>query len=219
MKFIITFSLLLVSSSSLFANEFPSSIDYFTSKGIKGKFIEIHDPGYIVIKLDTGDVIDTTYSDIDFDKLYEWEKNDQRTNSSREMSVIYNNTDGILVEDLKTGIKFKLNGVLTTHPIDLAADECEGTFSDTVGIKQCRQLVLEAWDAELNRAYKNLGGSKNTKLKSSQLAWIKFRDAQLEYLRSEYGSRSGTIWGIVYMGHVINLTKEQAKRLKLIKEW
>jgi uncharacterized protein YecT (DUF1311 family) len=219
MKFLIAISVFIFSSNSIFANEFPSSIDAFTSRGIKGKFIKIYDPGYIVIRLDSGDVIDTSYSGVDFETLYEWEKNDRVTRSSREMSVVYSNADGVMVKDLKTGIKFKLNGTLKTHPIDVAADACESKFSSTVGMKSCKQLELEAWDAELNRAYRDLDGSKNTKLKETQLAWIRFRDAQIEYLRAEYGDRSGTIWGIVYMSHLVSLTKDQAQRLKSIKQW
>ncbi len=75
-------------------------------------------------------------------------------------------------------------------------------------------LALKAWDAELNRAYRGLGGSKNDKLKQAQLAWIRFRDAQTEYLREEYGKRDGSIWDIRYMHQIVNLTKTQANLLK-----
>lgn len=124
---------------------------------------------------------------------------------------------GVEVVDLKTNTKFKLDGALKVHPIDIAGDECESRHSSTIGIKNCKKIVLEAWDHELNRAYKALGGSDNSELKAAQLAWIEFRDRQITYLKSEYGARNGTIWGIVYMSHVVSLTKEQAQRLQSVK--
>lgn len=210
---------LLFYSSICFSDSFSESIDYYSKKGVPAKFVGIHDPGYVVIELDSGEVIDTTYSGIDFNTLYEWEKSVEKTKVKRDVKIIYTRADGVMVVDLKTNTKFKLDGALKLHPIDIAGDECESQHSSTMGIKNCKRIVLEAWDYELNRAYKALGGSDNSELKTAQLAWIEFRDHQIAYLQSEYGSRKGTIWGVVYMSHVVSLTKEQARRLQSIKEW
>lgn len=208
---------LLFYSSVCFSDSFAESIDHYSKKGVPAKFVEIYDPGYVVVELNSGEVIDTTYSGIDFDTLYEWEKTVEKTKVKRDVKVIYTRANGVEVVDLKTNTKFKLDGALKVHPIDIAGDECESRHSSTIGIKNCKKIVLEAWDHELNRAYKALGGSDNSELKAAQLAWIEFRDRQIAYLKSEYGARNGTIWGIVYMSHVVSLTKEQAQRLQSVK--
>lgn len=218
------------------SNGIPDSIDVLFSGGIKGHFIEIHDPGYIVIKLDSGDIIDTTYSGISFDTLFDWEQ----TGVKREMRVKYTNASGVIVTDLRTGIKFKLNGVITPHPIDLAMEECFDApyASSTLGIIGCQFLELEAWEAELNRAYNDLINSKytiesngkqefqpefaklrDTQIKESRLAWIKFRDTHNRLLKTEYSVRQGSKWNIYVMDHMIKLTKEQANRMKSIQSY
>lgn len=210
---------LLFYSGVCFSDNFTEGIDFYSQKGVPGKFVGIHDPGYVVIELDSGEIIDTTYSGIDFDTLHEWEKSVEKTDVKRDVRITYTRTSGVMVLDLKTKTKFTLDGALKVHPIDIAGDECERQNSSTMGIKNCKNKVLKAWDHELNRAYKSLGGSNNSALKTAQLAWIGFRDHQIDYLRSEYEARNGTIWGIVYMSHVVSLTKEQALRLQSIKEW
>ena len=62
-------------SAFCIAGELPKSIDFFTQKGIPGKFLKCYDPGYVVIKLDSGGMIDTKYSGIDFETIYMWEPN------------------------------------------------------------------------------------------------------------------------------------------------
>jgi hypothetical protein len=112
-------------------------------------------------------------NEIEWDTLYEWEKQNKIAGNARPLSIFYSKTDGVKVRDLNTGKTFRLTGVMNPHPIDIIGDECERTYGSTIGIKQCMGFELEAWDAELNRAYKALGGNKNTKLKESQLAWMK----------------------------------------------
>ena len=211
--------MLFIAPVSLYGAELPDSLDDFTSSGLKGRFMGIHDPGYIRIKLETGAVIDTTYSGIDFDTLYEWEQNANKLGVYRVMTIRYSNAEGVMAEDLQSRRRFSLNGVIETHPISIAVDECERNNSTTMGIQHCKRLELEAWDAELNRAYKNLGGRSNEKLRAVQLAWIKYRDAQIEYLRAAYGKREGTIWRLVYMDHVVDITRKQAEQLNSINGW
>jgi len=217
MKYIITFFLLFMVCGLVYADDFPTSIEQIIPKeGFQGKFINTHDPGYIRIELASGEIIDTTYSGIDSDTLNQWKKENEKQGTSREMNILYNNAEGVTVKDLKTGITFKLNGVINPHPIDLAVALYEKEYSSTIEIKECKQFELKAWDAELNRAYKALGGSKDANLKKSQLAWIKFRDAEIEYLHSAYQKLEGSFWGIALMNHQVNLTKEQVNRMKSI---
>lgn len=217
MKYIITVSLFFMACGLASADDFPTSIEKIIPKeGFHGKLVRTYDPDYIVIELDSGELIDTTYSGTNSDKLDEWVDKKEKHGISREMAILYSNAEGVTAKDLKTGITFQLDGSMNPHPIDLAAVICEEAYSSTIGIQDCRRLQLKAWDAELNRAYMALGGSNNAKLKKSQLAWIKFRDAETEYLRSEYGKLEGSMWGNIFIRHEVNLTKEQVTRLQSV---
>lgn len=217
MRYLLTIIFLI--STQCYSQDFPETIDRFAQAGIPAKFIGIHDPGFVEIELNSGQRIDTTYSGVEWETLYEWEEKVEQLGEKRDVKITYSTSEGVSVVDSETDIVFQLNGVIEPHPIDLAGDECEAQFADTTGSEACKKLVLEAWDAELNRAYSSLGGSANEQLKAAQLAWIKFRDLQIEYLQAEYGNRKGTIWGLVYLSHVVAITKEQAMRLTSISEW
>jgi uncharacterized protein YecT (DUF1311 family) len=76
------------------------------------------------------------------------------------------------------------------HPIDVwfeqAMDKTEGI---TVNIRMIQGEAYSRWDKELNRVYSELltrlkGPDKN-RLIGAQRAWIKFRDAEVEWLWSE----------------------------------
>lgn len=197
----------------------PDSINYYSEKGVEVTFVDLHDPGDIVLKLKDGETIRTTYSGVDFETLWAWEKEQNRTGKMRKLDLIYTNESGVQVYDKKSGITFTLSGTMDKHPIDRALKQCRKEHATTIGISDCKQLALIAWDSELKRAYKNLGGDENAELEKAMVAWIKFRNAQIKYLRDEYGKRNGTIWGLVYMDHVIDITKNQAKVLKCVSEW
>lgn len=202
------------------AFDIPDSIDaFFDNGGIAARFVNFHDPGFIRIKLENGELIDTTYSEIDFETLFDEEQKDEGSAKRGDMMITYSIADGVMVKDINTGKIFSLNGVIEYHPIDWAMSQCKNRSVSTMSHMSCKGLELDAWDAELNRAYKALGGSKNLKLKKAQLAWIKFRDAQNEYFRSVYSSRQGTIWGLVSMDHVISTTRNQAEQLQSVLEW
>ena len=205
-------------SAFCIAGELPKSIDFFTQKGIPGKFLKGYDPGYVVIKLDSGGMIDTKYSGIDFETIYMWEKDVEKTGTPRDVMITYSLNRGVVAKDIETGMTFELDGTLVNHPIDVAQSECQIQYSSTSGMKHCSQLVLKAWEVELQKAYEALGGKENPALTHSQEAWLEFRDKQLTYLKSQYSSRRGTIWGVVYMNHVVAMAKDRAKFLQSIKQ-
>jgi uncharacterized protein YecT (DUF1311 family) len=213
----LTISLFILFYSTLcLADVSPKSLNYFLKKGLPAKFAECYDPGYIVIELESGDVLNTKYSGIDFETIYAWENQVDNTGVKRDVRIIYTIEDGLMVKDLETNLTFKLLGSPNIHPIDIAGKECEVQNDSTMGIKACKNLILEAWESELERAYESLGGKNNIKLTKAHLAWIDFRDEEINYLQSQYGSRRGTIWGIIYMNYVVGITKHQAQLLQSI---
>ncbi len=72
-------------------------------------------------------------------------------------------------------------------------------------------------DKELNEVYaKVLGllddGSKE-KLKTSQRAWVAYRDAEADF-SADAEARGGSMWPLIHEGTRARLTKERVKRLK-----
>lgn len=91
-------------------------------------------------------------------------------------------------------------------------------------MNQCEDVDFEKADAELNRVYNLIRKAyKNdkeflSKLKQSQLAWIKLRDADMEMTfpledkQREYGTVFPTCYGIIK-------TKLTLQRIEYLKQW
>ena len=71
-------------------------------------------------------------------------------------------------------------------------------------------------DAALNAAYKKLAGVLNaeekTQLKTAQLAWLKFRDAEATFLSAR--EQGGTIYPTVHSMNMTDLTQKRTQELK-----
>ena len=70
-------------------------------------------------------------------------------------------------------------------------------------------------DAEMNRAYKKLMAGLDTKtrakLQASQRQWLKFRDAEAEFLSAKV--EGGSVYPMVYASHKASLTRARTKAL------
>ncbi|MDP2576038.1 lysozyme inhibitor LprI family protein [Vibrio penaeicida] len=104
------------------------------------------------------------------------------------------------------------------HSIDVELNECLNNTSTTAGIGNCGSKANEQWDAELNYYYKSLrnelGTEEQIALRDSQRAWIKYRDLEIKNIQLMYGSKRGSMWGLVALSDITNLTKTRAKALK-----
>ena len=62
------------------------------------------------------------------------------------------------------------------HPLEVAMDKCMEKDPSTAGVSNCAAEFKEKWDAELNRAYKELMGKLpkdgQALLRDAQRAWI-----------------------------------------------
>ena len=76
------------------------------------------------------------------------------------------------------------------HPIDKFQEECTNRDSTTLGMAECLVEATKKWDAEMNKYYNLLMGllkeDEKKRLKESQRAWIKFRDAEGEVIKHLY---------------------------------
>jgi len=91
-----------------------------------------------------------------------------------------------------------------------------------VEISICTGIEFEKWDDELNRIYQQIQMKHQQnnifllKLKKAQLAWISFRDAELEalYPLPDKGMEYGSSFGMCLYTWKTILTKERIRQLK-----
>lgn len=83
-------------------------------------------------------------------------------------------------------------------------------------INICSQLAYQNADKKLNQVYKQLlpklSKSRQQKLISAQLAWIKFRDSSCEFERSAY--EGGSIAPAIYSACLEETTKQRTQQLR-----
>lgn len=73
------------------------------------------------------------------------------------------------------------------HPLDQALDRCLASHPGTTSERHCVEHMMPQWDKALNQAYTALGGDQNPELRRSQVAWLKFRDAEYKYIDKRFG--------------------------------
>lgn len=94
------------------------------------------------------------------------------------------------------------------------ADPCPDAHTQ-LAMNVCADAQYKKADAELNRAYQQLvraSGGSDAKLKSAQLAWLKFRDAECDYEASMY--EGGSIMPMIYSFCLRDVTAARTKQLR-----
>jgi uncharacterized protein YecT (DUF1311 family) len=86
-----------------------------------------------------------------------------------------------------------------------------------VEMNECQGREYKKADAALNAVYKQLMAKIDTEgeraaLKAAQVAWIKYRDADCEFV--SYLNKGGTIYPLVYSGCLTARTQERTKQLR-----
>ena len=99
------------------------------------------------------------------------------------------------------------------HPCENAGSQFEAT--------ECSAREYKRADAELNRVYQQVLEQEDkdgqARLKTAQLAWIKFRDTECEYESGEY--IGGTIRPMVENFCLTSVTNDRTNQLKeILKE-
>ncbi|PYS93241.1 MAG: hypothetical protein DMF64_06055 [Acidobacteria bacterium] len=99
------------------------------------------------------------------------------------------------------------------HPCENAGSQFEAT--------ECSAREYKKADAELNRVYQQVMRQEDkdgqARLKTAQLAWIKFRDTECEYESGDY--IGGTIQPMVENFCLTSVTNERTQQLKeILKE-
>ena len=96
-------------------------------------------------------------------------------------------------------------------------DPCPGSNTQ-FELNQCAARARDKADAELNKVYRELmkdaGATERAKLRTAQLAWIKFRDAHCDY--ESVGNKGGTIYPMVVSFCLAGVTTARVKQLQEI---
>jgi uncharacterized protein YecT (DUF1311 family) len=108
-----------------------------------------------------------------------------------------------------------LTGVTTTGQKQKKDDPCPDAQSQAE-MTQCAGKAYKAADAELNQIYQKLvamlDDDEKAQLKDVETAWIKYRDANCEFVADQF--KGGTMRPMVYAFCLADVTKSRTTELK-----
>jgi uncharacterized protein YecT (DUF1311 family) len=86
----------------------------------------------------------------------------------------------------------------------------------------CLDDAYQRWDNELNIVYQRLRGHLHAEgksvLKTSQRAWIAYRDAEFQTIDAIYGSLQGSMWSLTRMSAKVEFVKARTLELQMYLE-
>lgn len=147
----------------------------------------------------------------------EWLKNHDNWDSLLDQKVatlVYTRERGVQLHEGSTGKMTKINFFYEVHPLDYAQERCNDFHGYTTSAMElCAHYAHDAWDGELNRVYKLLGGSGNALLKNAQLKWIEYRDAQFEFIDDSHRRIEGSMYIPIMVDKKTEVIRDQVKKL------
>lgn len=106
-------------------------------------------------------------------------------------------------------------GVSTSAQKPKKTDPCADPQTQ-VEMTQCAANAYKAADAVLNQIYKQmvakLDEEEKAQLKEAQNAWLKYRDANCDFVADQY--KGGTMRPMIYAGCLEDVTKKRTTELK-----
>jgi uncharacterized protein YecT (DUF1311 family) len=123
-------------------------------------------------------------------------------------------TSTVVLSTVLLTLGISVSGLLSVRK---AEAQTKIPYSQTqAGMNETAGKILAKADAEMNQAYKKLMADLDTKsqakLRESQRQWIKFRDAEAEFLSLKF--LGGSAYPMVYAGNKTSLTQQRTKELK-----
>lgn len=108
-----------------------------------------------------------------------------------------------------------LSGVSTKAQKPKKPDPCANPQTQTE-MTQCAANAYKAADAVLNKVYQQLvaklDDEEKAQLKEAQTAWLKYRDANCDFVADQY--KGGTMRPMIYAGCLEDVTKKRTTELK-----
>lgn len=106
------------------------------------------------------------------------------------------------------------------HSIDSAYHECLSVEANqsTHGMINCASMAYDAWDAELNRVYKQLmsvlSAEEKEKLKAAQKSWIAWRNSELAFSDLMHDNLGGSMWRVVAAERALTIVRQRVLELQ-----
>ena len=108
-------------------------------------------------------------------------------------------------------------GATARHPVDAWLAACMEKDPSTQGMNRCLGQAYEKWDAELNRAYRELSArlaeGLRPSLREAQRAWVAFRDGELAWLAKFYGGLDGSMYRSMLAADRVELVRKRVLEL------
>ena len=106
-------------------------------------------------------------------------------------------------------------------PIDRALDKCLAVEKNqtTVGMAECTDIAIKAWDGRLNAAYKEAMRTLDPKsadaLRTAQRQWLAFREAEHKAWQAPWQADRGTMVRLEILSAEFGAIKERTEELQL----
>lgn len=102
--------------------------------------------------------------------------------------------------------------------IEKRQEDCVEKDGSTSGQIDCAEAAYKEWDRALNKAYKKLLAAYPSKiekdaLRSSQRAWLKFRNLEFENIDNVYDRKEGTMYLPMRVESKTRVVRERALQL------
>jgi uncharacterized protein YecT (DUF1311 family) len=103
-------------------------------------------------------------------------------------------------------------------PIDVKMTACYETDPSTAGMLACANAAEDAWDRELNTAYKALQAAVKGKTRDAlllaQRAWIEQRNKEFGLYSALGGEVTGTMWAPILADQRMMLVRARTQQLR-----
>jgi uncharacterized protein YecT (DUF1311 family) len=109
------------------------------------------------------------------------------------------------------------------HPIDKWVEEQIAKDPSTAGERDAYDQGAQRWDKEMNKTYrelmKRLDRPQQAAFKNAQRNWLKFRDAESQFLAQIIQKLEGTVWLPVPSARLYKINRQRAMELKDYLDW
>ncbi len=109
------------------------------------------------------------------------------------------------------------------YAADTVYDSCLQKDPSTAGMIACSAEAEEAWDKELNDAFRDLAralkGRSLEVMRQAQRDWVEYRNREFRLIEAIRGELDGTMWGPVMAGQRVALVKARALQLRAYKSF
>ena len=211
-----TLALMLIMHVSIAAASFERIEQ---AAAIPVRYVAIHDPLQIYLKMAGDTVIEATYNRDDFERLYAIEPADDTPDAEKPLfHLMWTAEKGVHLVGNLLDREVSLTGSVYPHPIDIAADQLSESARSTPEIAGVYVEAAAAWDAEVGLAYQRLGGDEVETLRASQAAWLAYRESHWAYLHHFRSTQEGTIWSISIAGRMCGFNRGRARELRSLEQ-